>query len=352
MPSIKKYQNNKILGHITFWLTSIFLSLMLFYIYGDFRLKITWDILAKVFTYNIGFATAVYTNLYFLFPRFLKKRKYIQYFISLLVTLFVSALFIDLIFVYPLNFLFDPYGDFSSIKFSILFQFFLSSTGYVVFTSILKVVDEWIELQNVRIKLKETEKQRLNAELDTLKAQINPHFFFNSLNNIYSLALECSEKTPDLILKLSELMRHVLYDSQHDYIDINRELEFIQNYIDLQKIRYTNDEVIEFTHQVDSYKKVAPLIFQPFIENAFKHGAKNANENAFIRIDFQTQSDDLLIFSIINQKGSKDDLNTSHKGIGVENVKKRLKLLYLNEHELSITQSDTIYSVKLILKLK
>lgn len=340
---------HKLIGHILFWIGSICLSLFLFYVYGDFRLKITAPIISKVLTYNIGFAIATYTNLYLLFRYFLKKRKFILYFFSLFCTLTASALFIHFTFLFPLNHLFDPQGDFSTFRLNILLQFFFSSTGYVLFTSIMKVVDEWIELQNVKTKLKETERQHLHAELTTLKAQINPHFFFNALNNIYSLALENSKSTPDMILKLSELMRHVLYGSNSDFIDIDKELVFIENYIELQKIRYTSHDFINYTKQIDAKFRVAPLIFQPFIENAFKHGAKSSSTKSFIDIKFKTTSDNQLFFFISNRKSNP---SSSNNGIGIENVRKRLKLLYPEQHILQLTETADTFNVELKIEFK
>lgn len=351
---IERIKKHKLVGHTTFWFASILVSIVLLKVYSDYELEINSNIIAKVMTYNVGFAAAVYFNLYFLFPRYLKKRKYMRYIIGLILTPLMAAFFIDFMFVYPLNSLFSPTGDFEQMYVHIIVQFFITATGYVLFTSILKVVDEWIDLQNVSIKLKETEKQKLKAELSTLKAQINPHFFFNSLNNIYSLALVNSPETPQNILKLSDLMRHVLYDANKEFISLNQELDFIENYMDLQKIRLRDKSIVSYhRNQIDSNQSIAPLIFQPFIENAFKHGLNQISNNSFIDIGFQIIDGDLLYCHISNNYSSDIKQEKKQGGIGIENVKKRLALLYPhNQHQLTIEDKNNIYKIDLKLKLK
>ena len=144
---------------------------------------------------------------------------------------------------------------------------------YVGITSFLKLIKDWLSLQDINLKLVKIEQQKLEAELKTLKGQLNPHFLFNSLNNIYSLALIKSDKVPELILKLSDLMRHIIYESKENYISLEKEIEFVNNFIELQKIRTSDKTKIkyEIKGKIPS-AKIAPLLFEPFIDNAFKHG--------------------------------------------------------------------------------
>ncbi|TKG96052.1 GHKL domain-containing protein [Puteibacter caeruleilacunae] len=354
MGDLEKLLKHHVIGHVIFWFTSIAFMLFQFYIIGDHKLSVSFDIFVKVLVHNIGFAIAVYVNLYYLFPKFLKQKLYLEYFMLLLLTIALGALFIEFMFIFPLNHMFRTGGDYDYFNLTIFTQYFFSTSGYVAITFVMKVVNEWIELQNVNMKLKEIEKQKLKAELDTLKAQINPHFFFNSLNNIYALALENSNKTPDLILKLSDLMRHVLYDSMENYILLDKEVQFIENYIDLQRIRVHDQSSIRFSCD-DNWpeQRVAPLIFQPFIENAFKHGLKNISDDAHILINFTIEQQDFIKFEVTNKYDSSQERDENRKGIGIENVRKRLQMLYpKDEHDLSITQTEDTFSVRLLLKLR
>jgi len=190
--------------------------------------------------------------------------------------------------------------------------------------------------------------------LNTLKGQLNPHFLFNSLNNIYSLALVKSEKVPELILKLADLMRHIIYESKENFIPIEKELEFVQNFIELQRIRTSEQTVIkyEIKGKIPS-AKIAPLLFEPFIDNAFKHGLPGTDGNDFIEIIFDLCTENRLYFSIKNNFHELFATGKKNSGIGLSNVKQRLKLLYSpNEFDLKIEKSNGIFVVKLNLLLK
>jgi LytS/YehU family sensor histidine kinase len=156
---------------------------------------------------------------------------------------------------------------------------------YVGITSFLKLIKDWLSLQDINLKLVKIEQQKLEAELKTLKSQLNPHFLFNSLNNIYSLSLIKSDKVPELILKLSDLMRHIIYESKENYIPIEKELEFVNNFIELQRIRTSDKTKINYRiNGIIPSAKIAPLLFEPFIDNAFKHGLPGTVNSDFINI--------------------------------------------------------------------
>lgn len=302
---------------------------------------------------NFGFALAVYVNLYLLIPKFLKQKNYIFYIFWLVILMSASSLFIQLLFMYPLRGLLQTSGQFDSFNTDLHSALFVSMIIYVTSTSFLKFIKDWLSIQDINLKLAKTEQQKLQAELKTLKAQLNPHFLFNSLNNIYSLALIKSDKVPDLILKLSDLMRHIIYESKDNYISLKKELEFVDNFIALQKIRTTNQSKISYTvHGQIPEAKIAPLLFEPFIDNAFKHGLPGT-ANDFIQIDFEFEDFDTLKFSLKNNYEDSENWNKKHSGIGIINVKQRLKLLYQSdEYLLDIAKLHSIYSVQLKLKLK
>lgn len=196
--------------------------------------------------------------------------------------------------------------------------------------------------------LKTLQADKGKAELALLKSQINPHFFFNTLNNLYGLVVEKSEQAPEVVLKLSDMMRYTIYEGKENLVLLKDEISYLENYIELHKIRYQKKVEILFTHEVQEGLKVAPLLFIILLENAFKHGVEKMRENAFIHLQMQSQGKQVF-FTIEN---SFDESASNHKhGIGLENLKKRLDYLYRNQYELIIAEKETIYKVQLNLEL-
>jgi LytS/YehU family sensor histidine kinase len=210
----------------------------------------------------------------------------------------------------------------------------------------ITVIQQWLKTESNR---KEIEREKLNTELLFLKSQVNPHFFFNTLNNIYSLALTKSEKTASTILQLSSVMRYVISDAQANFVTLEEELEFLRNFIDIQLVRLTDKVKVDFTvnGSLDG-KRIAPLLFIPFVENAFKYGV-STKENTSIIFHF-TVTENKIIFS-----SSNSIIDTSSKettGIGIANVKRRLALLYPDKHNLQIFNTGNTYSTQLEIQIK
>lgn len=346
------FQKYKILRHGLFWFASMSLTLF-FFLINEHRLYFNLILFTKIFVINLGFAIGVYVNLYLLIPVFLKEKKYIYYIFWLIFLLTLASIFIQLL-IFPIRkplHLEDSFKSFNSNLHSALFFVILI---YVAATTFLKFLKEWFSIQDLNYRLAKIEKQKIEAELNTLKSQLNPHFLFNSLNNIYSLALSKSEKVPEYILRLSDLMRHIIYDSRENFIPFERELEFIKNFIALRQIRLNDQTNIQMEIKGEiSGAKVAPLLFEPFIDNAFKHGLPNTGPGDFIWISFDFNFPGYLEFSIKNNTTNYQLPNTGKAGIGIDNVKQRLQLLYgEKEYLLRITEKDQIYHVYLKLKLK
>jgi len=196
--------------------------------------------------------------------------------------------------------------------------------------------------------LKTLQAEKGKAELALLKSQVNPHFFFNTLNNLYGLVVEKSEQAPEVVLKLSDMMRYTIYEGKEDVVVLKDEISYLENYIELHKIRYQKKVEILFTHDVQEDLKVAPLLFIILLENAFKHGVEKMRENAFIHLGMRSQGK-LLLFTIENSfdKSVSNDIN----GIGLENLKKRLEYLYPNRHELIVERKESVYKVRLNLEI-
>lgn len=192
--------------------------------------------------------------------------------------------------------------------------------------------------------LKTLKADKARAELALLTSQINPHFFFNTLNNLYGLVVEKSEKAPEVVLKLSDMLRYTIYRGKEDLVLLKDEINYLENYIELHKIRYQKEVEIRFDHDVQEGLKVAPLLFIILLENALKHGVEPLTENAYIHLDLKTPGHQIL-FTIANNY----DPNAPHEnaGIGLDNLKKRLAHIYPNQHELKIEKTDATYSAHL-----
>jgi LytS/YehU family sensor histidine kinase len=290
-------------------------------------------------------AISVYINLLVLLPFFFTKRRY---FLFTVLEILNILLFICL--NYFISFAFE--GKHPNFLNEVIAEFILVLV-FLIITTLIKFTRDSLALQDANLKIKEIEQANMISELQALKAQINPHFFFNTLNSIYSFSLDGSEKTPELILKLSELMRYILYETNDDYISMERQLDFLRNYIYLEQLR--TDEKIKIEMEIEgTYKDlmVAPLLFVPFIENAFKHVAKEKDNSSFIRISFDLTKPDSVGFTVKNKKyHSVDPVKGSKEGIGLANVRKRLNLLYPSKHELIISDKGDVFEVKLFLEL-
>jgi len=345
------YQRFKLVAHIIFWATSFLLLSLIFQFYGE---AYSFSLFEKTAIINAFFAAAVYINLYILIPFYLKKKKYIFYVFWLIILLSTVSISLQVIFIYPLKQLTSQSSNYHFFNPNLHSAYFFTSLLYVAFTTFIKLSKDWLSLQDINLKLVLIEQQKLEAELKTLKGQLNPHFLFNSLNNIYSLALTKSDQVPVLILKLADLMRHIIYDSKDNFISLEKELEFVRNFIDLQKIRISESNLIQFEiHGQPPVAKIAPLIFEPFIDNAFKHGLPSSEKRDFIKILFDFTTEKILHFEISNNFEEHFIMKTTNSGIGLTNVKQRLKLLYTNdEYSLTIQNENKIFHVTLILKLK
>ncbi len=216
---------------------------------------------------------------------------------------------------------------------------------FMVFTvgTCVAVIQRWLKTEEHR---KETESEKLNTELSFLKSQINPHFFFNTLNNIYSLAIVKSEKTAPAVMKLSSIMRYILTETNNDFVPLQNEVDFTKNYIELQQVRLTEKTTVNFDviGNVEN-KNIAPLLFIPFVENAFKYGISTKSTS---EINIHIESlDNKIIFTSSNSIVKSENNMMENTGIGINNVKRRLELMYSDKHVLTNTIKDNIYQVHL-----
>jgi two-component system, LytTR family, sensor histidine kinase AlgZ len=223
---------------------------------------------------------------------------------------------------------------------------FLALTTTAGITGIIVLFKHWLKKQQEWLQ---AEKEKVTAELQLLKAQVHPHFLFNTLNNIYSFSLENSPKTPELILKLSSLLSYMLYDCKADQVLLEKEIEVMKDYADLERERYGNK--IEISWQVEGEiegKYIAPLLLLPFLENAFKHGTSEQLEKPWLSFDLAVKQNAMKC-KVVNSKN--EFVPVSSHGIGVENVKKRLHFLYPGKYDLKINDEGDFFVVSLLLEL-
>jgi hypothetical protein len=222
--------------------------------------------------FHVSLATAVYLNIWVLVPRVLQQGRYLIYFVCLLALIFFGALFNQVTFNHLVDLVLPGYYFISFYDIGDILKFVFI---YVALTSLLKLSKGWFLLTQAEKQIMLIRQEKVESELKALKSQINPHFLFNSLNNIYSLSMGESGKAPAAILKLSDLMRYMLYESNEEKVPLKKEIDFLENYIDLQRLRSDQRSKIEYNRDGSpGGLKIAPLLFLPLVENSFKHGIK------------------------------------------------------------------------------
>ena len=197
------------------------------------------------------------------------------------------------------------------------------------------------------IFIEKLKSEQSKVELMQLKSQVSPHFFFNMLNNLYGLVSKDVIKAQDLILILSNMMRYSIYECENETVTLKEEVDYLKNYIELHKMRYHKNIVVNFNCDIDDNKRVAPLLFIILLENAFKHGVERLRENANVTINF-TSSEKEIKFIIENNVDSSENFK-SEPGIGLKNLKRRLELTYPNKHNLLFSSTENIFNAQLIL---
>ena len=331
----------QIFWHIFFWLSLI--TLFVYIVHNDIKMGSS-QLLILFLLYpaiNIGL---FYLNFLVFIPAFLDKKKYSIYALVIGITIIIFGLG-----KYGVGLMFKQYVLMHMKEVISFWSYFVStlitSLIFIFLSIVLKFTNDWF--LNERIQ-RDLENQRLSAELSFLKSQINPHFLFNSLNSIYSLAYQRSETTPEAILKLSEIMRYMLYECNDNKVSLVKELQYLQNYIDLQKIRFGKKSYIDFKVSGKvADEQIVPLLLIAFIENAFKHGVANDPVSP-IRLLIDVAEEHLYFYAQNKKHNSNRD---SMGGIGLNNVKRRLDLLYPGKYNLTITDDNDTYTCELSLLL-
>ena len=305
--------------------------------------------LSSQFINVVFFALIVYLNLLYLFPQYLKRGRIWAY-LTLLIGAALVLTPLKLVLKYIL---FSKTGGMRRDILENLDTYFLSMFLVAALATIGKIMVDWI-VQNFKREQAQTES--MQSELKFLKSQINPHFLFNTLNSLYALTLKKDDKAPDIVIKLSEMMRYMLYECNEPKVPLRKEINYLQNYLDLERLRQRKG--IDISLQVNGRagdQVVAPLMFIPFLENSFKHGVNTNIKDGFVsaRLDVHRQE---VVFTLTNSKGSVMPTqihgNRPSGGIGLVNVRRRLELLYPAAHELKVSETPSTYTVSLRLELQ
>ena len=330
--------------HVLFWL--FYLAFWILTSFDD--VSSFWFKLQNVGLTMCFHMAVTYFNLYVLIPTLLQKRQYLAYSVALLLS--ISLVCYPIVFVlYKLN---SEVAN-TDLVWNTRF-FFVTAVGVsytVIITSALKLFFDWFKKEK---EARELSILSRDTELKYLKNQINPHFLFNSLNNLYALSLKKSDEVPEVIIKLSDILRYLLYEASEERVALSQEIAYLKNYIEIEKLRFGKRLEIKFEEQVLDYGDltIEPMLLIPFVENAFKHGPAKNNSRGFIDIQVEF-TDDWFFFRVRNNVLSENEVFVvSEGGIGNHNVEKRLEMLYPSRYQLNQTKSDEYYEVELKLKLK
>lgn len=286
----------------------------------------------------------VYLNYFILLPKLLLQGKTTKYFAYTILTLIVAG-FIQRIVNYKL--LSSFYAD--MVDFGIWLPYKFLQTSMIIASPLIFIIGVSViwKVAELQKRAKTLENEKLQSELKYLKSQINPHFLFNTLNNIYGLSLENSRRTPELILKLSDFLSFSLYESSQKFILLEKEINLLNDFIDLEKSRFGDRVEVEISipDHIDQIS-IPPLILVPFVENAFKHSLKNETQIAHIFVKLELLNNQ-LIYEVKNSKPEAALEDFLPKGIGLENIKKRLDILYKDQYQLDIKDEERLYSIVL-----
>ncbi len=287
---------------------------------------------------------ATYSMAWWAVPRLLQRGKNVA-FILVLLAVMAFVFWSRIQWLHFINYLEN--GSFFQIPPSKVLKNVIRDYSIIALAVCLHIIADWRNQQRLNEQLV---KAKAEAEIKLLKGQLHPHFLFNSLNNIYSLALMQSDQTADSILKLTELLDYLIYKANLEKVELSKELELLRNYIELERLRYDETLRLDMNLNIENEAiRVTPLLLLPFAENCFKHGGKGEDGIFHINISLSINQQ-ILDFYIQNSKKQKAKKEASNGGLGLKNIQKRLRLLYPNQHQLNIEETDAFYSVRLFIQ--
>ncbi len=292
------------------------------------------------------YAAIIYFNLFYLIPNYFRWDKLPHY---------LGLLMLSVIIITPLKMMvfYLKFHEFPVMQEALIErQYSIFTLHFLVagFSTIFKIVSDWAKHQREKQVL---ETKTMESELNFLRSQINPHFLFNTLNNLYALTLKKSDKAPEIVIKLSEMMRYMLYECNEKEVPLIKEVNYLRNYLDLEKLRQSKEIDIQLkVNGMVTNQRIAPLMFIPFIENSFKHGLKNQIHEGYVHITLDVKREQVHL-NVVNSKAPTLPVRSGKRsgGIGLVNVKKRLGLIYPKQHTLEIQDNPNDYVVDLTIDL-
>lgn len=325
--------------HLVFWML-VFLVLV-----NIFKISSTIEKIDLIYTafFLLPLGALTYLNLYLFIPRFLKRERYLLYIFCFILLMIGGALLLYVLFDRLIDFILP---NFYFISYYSLWHLMIYSGSILLLSTLLKLSRGWFLLLRI-------ERISTSFQLKSLQSQINPHFLLNSLQTIYALSLKKSEHTPEVILQLSDILKYTLYETENAKISLQKEIQLVRDYVDVFRYRVDPERaIIELNIAGDAEDlQIAPMLLIPFIENSFKHGLQGAAGSVKVNIHIDI-SDNGMEFSISNTTGEADSLKVDkRKGIGIENTRRRLELLYPGKHELEVRKEKACFTVGLKLQL-
>lgn len=332
----------RIAWHIIFW-ALVLLFYTLFFGHQEKQYRFTFYFVAILLPVTAG---TMYAFNYYLIPRFLAEKKYLMFTLLSAYTV-LASIFLGTLAVFAMLLMFmngkgdrlDPSAI--DIYFLVVGMYFVIIIGIA-----FRLIRMWYQKQQSAQTLA---RDKLQAELNMLKSQIHPHFLFNTLNNIYALSLQQSEQAPEMLVRLSEILHYLLYECREETVELQREIELIRDYIELEKIRYGDRLELDLNIRMDpGGRKVAPVLLLPFIENGFKHGASKKRDRVKMMISMELK-ENVLCFHMENSMSATvlPPGKASVHGLGLENVRKRLEMSYPGHYELKIKTTGELFIVDL-----
>jgi sensor histidine kinase YesM len=286
-----------------------------------------------------------YLNLQYFLPRYLLRKRYLAYFTAIILSVIGYLIAQSLFDFYLYGYVVGPMRN-SNLVESLSYNFF-STLWYLGLMLALKLSMDWYGQQLIIQKIT---VEKLNAEVNFLRAQVNPHFLFNILNNLYALTLKKSELAPDVVLKLSEMMEYMLYDSTGEKVPLEKEISYLSNYMELERLRFSGGAAIDLNINaaLNGYE-IAPLLLLPLVENAFKHGLGKQTKGGWLNVDINLVQSSLEV--IVENAKPASVVDKGKGGIGLDNLRKRLDLLYPGRYTLQLEDKKDAFWAKLVIDL-
>lgn len=343
----EKIAKNRVIIHILYWVLWVcFFGFM----WGTYDNDYGKTFSIELFELPLKIVV-VYINIYVLMPRLLFQNKTLEYLGSVFVLLLAGGILRRVITFFIVEPMYWPErSQLGFFELTANLQAVLGVITPMIMPLAAKLFQYWYRSQQEKQLL---EHENLQVELKLLKSQIHPHFLFNTLNSLYALSLKKSEKTPEVVMKLSELMHFMLYDCKQAKIPLSRELKFIENYIDLEQVRFEGRFELKFEVDTNLDRvEISPLMLLPFVENCFKHAVNTNFESTNILLELRVKEEKILfrLKNSLNENAGGRKVNLS-SGFGLKNVQRRLALLYPDQHSLTINHEDSSYLVNLELHL-